>query len=470
MNSQQYPFGYYRPVFDDLANINQHQLLNKLCDEIGKHLPGCLETYDLISYGYNKAKQFVKSIEWGERALMSCPNDETRRAVRFNLSKCYMAANIPEMALQHLSENIKTNPQDLDYSIDYAVALFAMNQKDLAEQLLRQIESDLHNRRDHQNARIVHFNLGVHEIRHGNFKQGLRQISSGRDIKVWGNPAHRYPIPEWQGQPVSGKKLLVIGEGGAGDEIINVRFVHQLIQRGFLVDWASAHGLADVFQRLPFHSTQNYKNLTNDIANIKDYDYWTPAMTLPVYLELDRQDLWSGAYLSAHPDYVSKWQPTIKSDDRPSIGVRWSGNPLYDHDLHRSLPVAELWTAIKNTSANFFSLQRDENTDQICHCEGKMTDLSQDLATWDDTIAVIDSLDLVITSCTSIAHIAAALNKRTIVLVPIVSYYVWADEQSHNTYWYSDKVTVLRQTKPRDWSKPLQDLQAILQTEFGQPI
>jgi hypothetical protein len=463
----QYPFNYYRPVFEDLANINQHQLLETLCDEISQHLPGCLETYDLLSYGYSKAKRFVKSVTWGERALISCQDPASKMAVRFNLSKCLMAANYPEMALKHLSENLQQKTGDLDNIVDYAVALYATNQKDQAEQILRELQTE-NQFRDEKTQAVINFNLGVHEIRHGRFRQGLKQISSGRSLKIWGNPAHNYPIPEWRGESAPGKKLLVIGEGGAGDEIINARFVTHLQSRGMQVDWASAHGLAAVFARMPFHQTQNYKNLTNDIANIADYDYWTPAMTLPAYLDLDTQDLWQGAYITADPDYVAKWQPVIQKQNQPRIGVRWGGNPLYDHDLHRGVPVPELWAAIQDIPADFFSLQRDENTDEIRHCEGRMTDLSQDLATWDDTIAVIDSLDVVVTSCTSVAHVAAAMNKRTIVLVPIVSYYVWAAETT-TSYWYSDRVTVLRQLRPRDWSEPLQQLRALLQTEFGQP-
>ena len=148
------------------------------------------------------------------------------------------------------------------------------------------------------------------------------------------------------------------------------------------------------------------------------------------------------------------------------IGVRWAGNPLYEQDLHRSLPVPELWNAIQDTSASFFSLQRDNNVEQISHCKGGMIDLSDTLETWDDTLAVIENLDVVITSCTSIAHAAAALGKRTVILTPIIAYYTWGEEKS-NTSWYGDNVTILRQTKPRDWSGPIQELRALLKAEFG---
>ena len=461
----QYPFDYYRPVFGDLARIDRLDLLEQLCDEISQHLPGCLETYDLVSYGYNQAKKYQKSVAWGERALVSSPDNETRCAVRFNLAKSLLMANYPEESARHLAENIRIVPFDTDYAIDYSVAIYAQNHKDQAEGILRSVLADPRFTSADKH-KIINFNLGVHEIRHGNFRKGMKQIATGREIRVWGTATHNFPIPEWRGEPAQGKKLLVVGEGGAGDEIINVRFVKHLNDRGLAVDWASAHGLADIFARLPFNQTQNYRRFTSDIGNIRDYDYWCPAMSLPVTLDLNADDLWHHAYLSADAQYVDKWQNIVQSHSGLRIGVRWAGNPLYEQDLHRSLPVPELWNAIQDTSASFFSLQRDNNVEQISHCKGGMIDLSDTLETWDDTLAVIENLDVVITSCTSIAHAAAALGKRTVILTPIIAYYTWGEEKS-NTSWYGDNVTILRQTKPRDWSGPIQELRALLKAEFG---
>jgi ADP-heptose:LPS heptosyltransferase len=71
------------------------------------------------------------------------------------------------------------------------------------------------------------------------------------------------------------------------------------------------------------------------------------------------------------------------------------------------------------------------------------------------------NLDLIITSCTSIAHFAAAMGKRTIVIVPISCYYTWCNPTKKSP-WYGDNLTVLYQEKPRSWKEPLLELETIL--------
>ena len=103
-----------------------------------------------------------------------------------------------------------------------------------------------------------------------------------------------------------------------------------------------------------------------------------------------------------------------------------------------------------------FSLQRDEGLiDDL-----PFTDLQDDLKTWDETASIIQSLDLVITSCTSIAHMAGALGKETWVIVPIMPYYTWA-KPGNTSVWY-DSVRIFRQTEYSNWDSPLKEVKDVL--------
>jgi tetratricopeptide (TPR) repeat protein len=457
MNQQPFPFDYYRTVFDDFSRINQLSLLNDICDAIAIHLPACIESYDLLSFGYFKAKEYHKSLEWGNRALAASPNPQIACAVRSNLNKSLMCVNQPEQAAKYIEENLKYNPQNPDALIDLSVALYAANKKSQAGEILRDLQKNIP-RSQTQLHQTLNFNLGIHEIAQGNFRQGLKQISSGRDIKVWGNYTHNFPVPEWRGQQAPGKKLLVVGEGGAGDEIINARFIHHLTQRGMEVHWASAHGLASLFTCLPAKTTQNYKNFTSEISNIRDFDYWCPAMSLAVYLDADVGDLWQGAYISVSNQQQQQGADILARHSQianinvkiPRVGIRWSGNPHYDHDLHRTVDFTNLWDQLKHLPCDYYSLQRDTNLQDLAYTSGAVSDLSPDLVNWETTAAVISQLDVVVTSCTSIAHLAAAMDKPTIVMVPVLAYYIWP-ENLNSTYWYSDRVHVVHQNSPRAW-------------------
>jgi hypothetical protein len=74
-------------------------------------------------------------------------------------------------------------------------------------------------------------------------------------------------------------------------------------------------------------------------------------------------------------------------------------------------------------------------------------------------------LDLVITSCTSVAHAAAAMGKETIVITPISAYYVWCHTMEQSP-WYGEHVKLLRQEKPRSWKEPLNKLTEYVNGRF----
>jgi len=89
------------------------------------------------------------------------------------------------------------------------------------------------------------------------------------------------------------------------------------------------------------------------------------------------------------------------------------------------------------------------------------------LLSWEDTAACIENLDLVITSCTSVAHLAAAMGKPTWVIVPLLPYHIWAYGDEHSP-WYKTTTRVFRQTKFGDWTEPFEKISEELSKLFPQ--
>jgi ADP-heptose:LPS heptosyltransferase len=94
-------------------------------------------------------------------------------------------------------------------------------------------------------------------------------------------------------------------------------------------------------------------------------------------------------------------------------------------------------------------------------CKNQIKEFHEKDREFSDTFSIINQMDLVITSCTSIAHIAAALGKEVCVFVPIMEYYAWTSSTG-KSWWYGDNVHLFRQKKPRNWDKPLQELREFL--------
>ena len=149
--------------------------------------------------------------------------------------------------------------------------------------------------------------------------------------------------------------------------------------------------------------------------------------------------------------------------DKPKIGIRWSGNPLFEHQQFRIFPPEKLINLHKNRDhVKFFSLQRDNDLRELPE---DITDLQHLLISWEDTAACIENLDLVITSCTAIAHIAGAMGKETWVIVPLLPYHCWAYGGDHSP-WYTEKTTVIRQTKFSKWDDVFERIDQKLKERF----
>jgi hypothetical protein len=125
--------------------------------------------------------------------------------------------------------------------------------------------------------------------------------------------------------------------------------------------------------------------------------------------------------------------------------LRWQGNPNFEHQQHRIFPPGLLFDAVKNDNIEFISLQRDLGSEHRPNWVNEVP-----LNHWEETALVINSCDLIITSCTSVAHLAGAMGVPTWIIVPILPYYLWA-KPGNKTEWY-DSVTLYRQTTYGDWT------------------
>lgn len=430
-------------VIDILHRTGKLTFLKTFIESLLDIIPRNATGFDLICYAYYKAKDYTNAIKYGELALGGASTEEAL-AIRYNLGKCYLNANEPLKSRNAFQIVSNLQPEKIDIKIDLAAALYACNQKDEANAVLLELDENGWKLQSKDEA-AVQFNLGTHYIRDGNFKKGMEYLSIGRKLRIWGSYSHKFPIPEWDGATYNGKHILIVGEGGIGDEIINARFVKHINQRGMKASFASCQQLDNVLSRLPFEKTQNYVKFTTDIKDIADYDFWTPAMNLPCMLKIDSNELWTGSYLSADPVYDEKWKSRLTGNFK--VGLRWSGNPLYEQDLYRSISLGEVYKILPAEWTKY-SIQK-ENT-AILKSYPDVVDLEDELVTFEDALGCINNLDVLITSCTSVAHAAAALGKRVFVMVPIMDYYVWGEGKSTSS-WYGDNVTIIRQTVPKNW-------------------
>ena len=204
--------------------------------------------------------------------------------------------------------------------------------------------------------------------------------------------------------------------------------------------------LASVFARIDGISAVIGHRRTPEIY----HDFWVPAMSAARVLNTEYEDLNGEAYLKTDVAYDRKWKSYFKErygNNPPKIGLRFFGNSKFEHEQHRRFPVEELSKAVGDRQ--WVSLQLAE------------TDLP--IENWEDTLAVMNNLDLIITSCTSVAHAAAALGKKTWIIIPVLPYYIWA-LPGDSSPWYNS-VRLFRQKKFGDWANVFDEIKEALATE-----
>jgi len=386
-----------------------------------------LKKSDELAYIFFKNKAYELA---AQQAEISLTMDPLNPGLFFNAAKCHYHNCNYEKAIDYIRAVLLFQPENEDAKRDLALYLSWTGSQEESIDILKSLIQDDRTK----------FNLGWYELQKRNLQKGFELLECGRNIDCWGS-GNQAPIDKWNGELITGKRLLVLSEGGYGDEIIFLRFLLSLRDMGVSVSFKPSPSMTDVFKRI------DGIHVVEEIENYDCFDVWAPLMSLPYLMKTKK--VTGGPYLKPDHEYVQKWEQIIKGDFK--IGIRWQGGHLYEYHQRRTLPVNDLIETV-NGYGQLYSLQKESDEP----CPDNVIDLKDQLDTWEDTIAVISLMDLVITSCTAIAHIAGALGKKAIVIVPVLSYFTWAVPGS-KTDWY-DSVHIIRQTNPTDWKEPISKL------------
>jgi len=305
---------------------------------------------------------------------------------------------------------------------------------------------------EHPNDLRHLFNRGWFLINQGDLQGGFQCLESGRHLNVYGSGRLPTKKPIWNPEKdsIEGKTIILNMECGFGDQIIYARFASEIAKRGGKCLLSSDVRLHSIFSRIPGVE----KCITiKDVPNVF-HDFWIPGFSSSWLFGHTFETLPNDPYIFANPASVEIWKNLIKSD-KPKVGIRWSGSPLFEHQQFRVFPPEPLIDLHKYNDVQFYSLQRDTDLRELPE---EISDLQHIIISWEDTAAAIENLDLVITSCTSIAHLSAAMGKPTWVIVPLLPYHVWAYGGEHSP-WYPKTTRVFRQKVFGNWNETFENLE-----------
>lgn len=260
-----------------------------------------------------------------------------------------------------------------------------------------------------------------------------------------GFPNRQAPGPLWDGAALDGGTLLLTTEQGYGDAFQFVRFAAQAAQasRARVVVEAQAT-IAELMASAP-----GVDNVVVRGQPLPTFDAQAPLMTLPTILHTTVDTLPAEApYLSPAPERREHWDRELAALQGRKVGLVWRGNPDQLHNVYRSCPVEALAPLLDVDGVTLVGLQKDPTSAELERLAG-LVDFGSRVETFADTAAIMANLDLVISVCTSTAHLAGALGRPTWVMLSAGSDWRWFLGRE-DCPWYPT-ARLFRQHSLHDW-------------------
>jgi hypothetical protein len=282
-------------------------------------------------------------------------------------------------------------------------------------------------------------------------------------------PRPTFSEPPWRGEPLNGSTILLWAEQGLGDTIQFIRYsawVKQLGARVLVECPPTLHVLLSTVVGIDRFV----------VASGARFDYYVPLLSLPAVLGTTLATVPAEVpYLHAAPERVAHWKSELAGIKGFKVGIAWQGSTRFLGDYFRSLPLAQFAPVAACPGVKLFSLQKGTGSEQLASWSGpaEIVDLGSSLDVegnaFVDTAAVMMNLDLVITSDTSIAHVAGALGVPVWVALQETPNWRWLVGREDSP-WYPT-MRLFRQSRLGDWEGVFAEIAARLRSlSTGSPL
>ncbi|GIW98256.1 MAG: FlbA protein [Pirellulaceae bacterium] len=297
----------------------------------------------------------------------------------------------------------------------------------------------------------LHRNLGVIYLLQGDFQRGWEEYRWRWRVGDLRRPTDRIPV--WQGEALAGRSILLTVEQGLGDTLHFVRFARLLRAAGARVTVYCQPALLGILQQ----AVELGRIVPNTLPLDGGFDFQCSLIDVADVLQVNLDRIPSDIpYLQAAPHLIDYWRHRLGPKERTvRVGIAWQGNPDHQADAFRSVPLRAFAPLAEVPGVELISLQHGFGSEQLDAWQGPQPirrlppDVDQSSGAFMDTAAVMKNLDLVITTDTSIAHLAGALGVPTWIVLGHIPDWRWMLGRSDSP-WYPT-VRLFRQPRLGDW-------------------
>ena len=307
----------------------------------------------------------------------------------------------------------------------------------------------------------LHRNIGVIYLLQGRFAEGWNEYRWR-----WKTPGFIRPNvtqPVWDGSDPAGKTLMLYPEQGLGDTIHFVRMARELKARG-------ATTIVQVEPKLLplLSSSSGIDHLIPEGVPPGHFDFHCSFIDVADRLGIDVDSIaHQEAYLTPPESLVAYWGQWLgQFTGKLKVGICWQGNPSHQADIFRSIPLEVFRPLAEIDTVQLFCLQFGHGIEQLDSVDfaDKIvrlpSNIDQSSGAFLDTAAIIAGLDIVVTSDTSLAHLAGAVGAQTWVALPFVPDWRWLLSKE-TTPWYPT-MRLYRQKEMKDWTTVFESIRSDL--------
>jgi tetratricopeptide (TPR) repeat protein len=247
-------------------------------------------------------------------------------------------------------------------------------------------------------------------------------------------PLRHSQIPEWRGrESIKGKRVLTWCEQGFGDTLQYCRYVERLEREGAEV----VLEVQEPLRRLLAHSFPGRSVVSSGMA-LPPCDLQVPLMSLPLAFDSRLETIpMRVPYLSVDAESVDLWRARIAPAKRGfNVGIACSGNPRQRQNALRGIAL-EKFSGLA-AYADLFLIQKDipsADADWLRANDASVRTFPDTLGDFNDSAALVECMDLVICTDTSLAHLAGALGKPAWLLLSWESDWRWLLDRDDSP-WY----------------------------------
>jgi tetratricopeptide (TPR) repeat protein len=435
--------------------LKQFERALKSYDEALRLAPGDTELLSRRGVALLELGRPREALENFERALAADPDHLEALGNRGN---ALIKLNRPVDALASYDKALTRAPDNAQLLTNRAAALRRLDRPHEAVMSARRA---LLSRPDFAQAKFVE---GVARLTLGDFS-GWRGYEARWGVGFLASHRRSFTAPLWLGESsLDRKTILLHAEQGFGDTLQFVRYAPLLADRGASVIVEVQPELARLLAPLP--------GVAAVIARGKPlprFDCHCPLLSLPLAFATELATIPAQTpYIAPADQDVALWRERLPRR-RPLIGLAWSGERSHDNDRNRSLRLETLLPLLRTPGVTFVSLQHDVRDEDagLLQDQSAIVHIGDRFCDFADTAAAVSLLDAVISADTAVAHLAGAMGKPLLLLLPFGADFRWLRERDDSP-WYPT-ARLFRQPEFGDWTSVIETLRRELPRTFRHP-